>query len=34
MPCDKDFGYMRLTQEQIQELTRKHYGDLWHDTKG
>ena len=30
MPCDKDFGYMRLTRE----LTHGHYGDLWHDTEG
>ena len=30
MPCDEDFGYVKLTQE----LTRGHYGDLWHDTEG
>ena len=25
MPCDKDFGYVTLTQW----LTWEHYGDLW-----
>ena len=29
MPCDKDFGYVRITQG----LICGHYGDLRHNTR-